>query len=390
MPNICGTPVAVAKANDVLKVLGTAFVPSGKLEPASDWILGRAKEVDTTLKLLADPGAPKNAALILCQQSCVPRMNFYARTHAPVETQVAMSYFDSALMSCLEAIVGCTMDNRAKTIASLPTRLGGLGLTRMSEVATYAHSCVGVKGRQKEISVENAEKQRAALFSTLSGVERAVVLSGSAMTSARVIRDGEIALTDRATEIFVRERLLLQVASAGAKCVCGVAATNAHIQCCERIPGGPRTRRHDLVVQAIASSMRSLGMEATVEPRISQVRSRARPDILCRDHVTDVTVRFCAPASVTEPRQFAAAEIAERQKTAQWAAWSRARDLKFAPLVLENTGAMTKASYAWLRSAVAGQDCVFTTGSAANWLVACVLRAAICGNTQAFVAAMVG
>jgi ribonuclease HI len=384
-----GQPVQCVPHDDVVKILGVAFVASGNTDSASKWLVERAHKSLPAMQKLRNPFLNPQAAVVILQQSLTPRMIFYVRTHVRQEIASAATWFDDNMMACLKDVLKCPVGSRAETIARLPVREGGLGLTSMAELSQFAYECRLVKDAQKKATATMVEHKVAALISSLSGPEQLLRLSHASKWSARIARDGTIALPARAATIFLKERLMIQVANVGdTVCACGARPTNQHVMCCEKVPGGAKIQRHDGVVDAIAKAFTSLGMHPRTEPRMPSACSRARPDILVESSVTDVTIRFPAPASVTSARALAAADRAAEQKWAQWRGWAERRDLSFAPLVFETSGAMLDEGVRWIRQVVGEADCLLATQPAVEYVVAAALAAVIRGNVGVYAAAL--
>jgi len=381
-----GTEIHPVLGDEVLRILGIAFAPSGSLEPVSQWLLKKAEAQAEIMQAI--PGLNPQIAAILLQQCVVPRFTFFVRTHTKAEVQAAATRFDDCVMDCLAKIMGISLDVRSTAIARLPVRLGGLGLTSMAALSDFANNCLHDKGAQKIASTELAERLRSSLFSSLSGPEKNLVLSHSSKTSARIVRDGRVELTSRAAQNFLRERLLIQVAPKEVTRSRGAKPTNQHIMCCQRTTTAGKIRRHDGVVAAVANAFASLGLRPQVEPRVVTSRSRARPDLIVDDLVTDVTIRYPAPASATSIGALNAADKAAAEKNAQWRSWADRRDLRFAPLVFESTGALLEESVSWIRAAVTGSDCLLAPTTAADFVVCAALAAFMRGNVWVVASAL--
>jgi len=215
------------------------------------------------------------------------------------------------------------------------------------------------------------------------------VKSASSKMACRIARDGRVELPHRAATNFLGERLLLPVAPPEVPtCAWGAKPTNQHIMCCQRTTTVGKIRRHDGVVTAVANAFASLGLRPQVEPRVATSRSRARPDIVVDNLVTDVTIRYPAPASVTSIHAQKAADKAAAEKNAQWRIWADRRDLRFAPLVFESTWALLDESVAWIKAAVAGSDCLLAPTTAADMVVCAALSALMRGNVWVVASAL--
>ena len=67
----------------------------------------------------------------------IPKFLYLLRT-APCFTSSGLKTFDQAVRSCLEAITNCRLDDQAFCQASLPVKLGGLGIRRVVDICLPA------------------------------------------------------------------------------------------------------------------------------------------------------------------------------------------------------------------------------------------------------------
>ena len=375
--------------SEVLRILGVAFTPCRETQPVAEWLVEKTKNHIAAMSVLSHPELNPQVATIILQQSIIPRMVFYVRTHVQEEVLPAAEQFDAAVINTLEGIVQTKLSSHAAKIARLPVRRGGLGMTSMVEISEFAHGCLTDKGAQKRATdsmVDNAEQS---LLSSLTGPETILVKSAASKMAARIARDGRVELSHRSALNFLRERLLLPVAPPDVPtCSCGAKPTNQHIMCCQRTTTAGKIRRHDGVVTAVANAFASLGLRPQVEPRVATSRSRARPDLIVDNLVTDVTIRYPAPASATSIGALKAADKAAAEKNAQWRSWADRRDLRFAPLVFESTGALLEESVSWIRAAVTGSDCLLAPTTAADFVVCAALAALMRGNVWVVASAL--
>jgi len=91
------------------------------------------------------------------------------RVQRPEDALAALAWFDMEIMTTLRAIVGMDLTDRAKAIARLAVKLGGLGLRAYVDLADFAHACVKEKGAQKAETQEMDQRHAASLYITLCG-----------------------------------------------------------------------------------------------------------------------------------------------------------------------------------------------------------------------------
>ena len=78
--------------------------------------------------------------LLLLRHSLIPRMGYILRTHDPVVSAKAATEFDGFLTDTMEFFTDATLDQRAKIIMGLPTKLGGLGMPPPTLIANAAYT----------------------------------------------------------------------------------------------------------------------------------------------------------------------------------------------------------------------------------------------------------
>ena len=347
---IDGKPVPTPAPTEVTRFLGTALILDDSQRKSAKWLEEQVEEHRAFFNRLKDKRLSAQTRLALLIAAGAPRLNFLARTHTATNSAEAAKKFDAMILNCLESIVGRKLPPRALILAYLPIRFGGLGISRYEQICTYANDCVHEKGLQKKRGDEIAQTTVDSLKQTLSGLESALLASASSSSASRVLLDTSMRLSDRAMELYILQRLMLQVYTPTTKCVCGATASNQHILTCSRLVGGHRIHRHDAVITAIVESLATVGIPASTEPRIMTIRNRARPDIRSGQYVTDVTVKYDGADGGR------AMEHGFRTKSAQWAEWSRLRDLIFCPIVMTTQGGIHPESLRWLRRVIGEAD----------------------------------
>ena len=369
--------------NKPVRILGSGFVPDGSAAPLKTWLKEQVASHATFFDRLQHPKLKKQPATALLIGAGLPRMNFLVRTHTAEEVIEAATSFDDMVFGTLEAIVGSKVQGTSREIAKLPIRMSGLGLQSQRDLTAYAHDCVGRKGAQREATAKAAEDRLSSILQSLSGNNRHLLAAGAASSAGRTLLSGVMSLSDRAFQLFLKQRLLIEVLGHGIKCVCGCPATNHHVNTCTRLRSNPRQQRHDAVLLALSNSLETLGIRTIVEPH-SSVVNRARPDLLTSGSVTDVTIRY--PAA--ENGQ--AMTMAIKEKTRQWKNWSAERDLDFAPFALNSCGGVAQESRAWLRRCIRSADTPVTAQENVEYVLLAVVRATLQQAVPLFAAASTG
>ena len=300
----------------------------------------------------------------------------------------AAKWFDQEVAATLDQLSGPGADDRCRTIARLPQRMGGLGLRCQADLAMFAHECVGLKGAQRERTALLDSELLTSLLPTLSASEVSILAAGTAHNASCILSDASLRVDDAAFGVYLRQRLLLRVTPAGATCACGEDASNAHLHSCVRIHGGPRAARHDAVVDILHQSFALCGLTSCrVEPTVFS-RNRSRPDLTLLTasgaFACDVTVTYPGRPAVSTGRVLEAATRAERAKEAHWLPWASLSGTRFAAFALETTGGVTKKSRRWLRAALATTSGPMSPASAVQWVLGRVAVAVAVGQRVLF------
>jgi hypothetical protein len=179
----------------------------------------------------------------------------------------------------------------------------------------FAHECVGLKGAQGERTALLDSELLTSLLLTLSASEVSILAAGTAHNASRILSDASLRVDDAAFGVY-----LLRVSPAGATCVCGEDASNAHLHSCVRIHGGLRAARHDAVVDILHQSFALCGLTSCrVEPTVFS-RNRPRPDLTLLTasgaFACDVTVTYPGRPATSTGSVLEAATRAERAKEA--------------------------------------------------------------------------
>jgi hypothetical protein len=123
-----------------VKILGAYHAPEGK-----EWdlkveqcILEHTK-AKHSLFFKRMKSLPSNVALVLLKACGVPRMNYTVRVQDPKVARKACEHFDGCVEEAIEAMACVKLDDDSRTLLSLPTGMGGCGLTSMTEIGPLAY-----------------------------------------------------------------------------------------------------------------------------------------------------------------------------------------------------------------------------------------------------------
>jgi hypothetical protein len=140
--------------DDPIKILGAFHAPEGKEweRRAEECILNHtiAKH---SLFFERLQKLPSNVAIVLLSACGIPRMNYTMRVQDPKVAKKACEHFDGKVLETFESISCTKLDEESYTLISLPTALGGCGLTRTAEIGPLAYaaskSLIGPKDDRK-------------------------------------------------------------------------------------------------------------------------------------------------------------------------------------------------------------------------------------------------
>ena len=372
---------------DQLKLLGAPIRPGG---------IGSALEaISNITRLMTDRSAyiGGHAALFfLSRYTSVPRATYLLRS-APVHQATAeLQQIDDIMRDALSRCCNVELDDDAWTQASLPIRLGGIGMRRLVDVALPAHvaslratedlvrlinsrlpgdrpavleSAVATfKERQcpdldpdaslsqSHLDEMASKKRYDSLLTKTSQIGRARLLAAAAphsgaWLSALPVQSLGLLLPDEAVRVGVALRLGVPVMQPH-RCRCGAMADRLghHSLSCHSDPG--RLPRHTALNDAVYRSLSAAGVTAILEPRGLDRGDGRRPDGLTiapfrrgRMLLWDATctntfgVTHLLECAVSAS---AAARSAEERKRHRYAALCQSYD--FAPLAVETTGVL--------------------------------------------------
>jgi len=95
-----------------------------------------------------------STTLLLLKASGLPRANYLARAQRKEDVMAAAAWFDAQVEETLRCILAMNLDARAREIAAMAVRDGGLGLRRYVELAEFTHECVMETGAQRRKTAE--------------------------------------------------------------------------------------------------------------------------------------------------------------------------------------------------------------------------------------------
>ena len=254
----------------VIKLLGAALWlgENMPIEPITAMVSKSMRKHEPFFTRLREGDLRKSTQLNLLQACAAGRATFLIRVHPAETTFEAAAYFDKEQEKCLRAIVGD--DAQLSDIASLPTKMGGLGLRCVAELAEIAYNSEG-KGAQHIGTADLDDIKERGVRATMSYQDCQIFKSFAAAGM------GPTRASNDAVQLYVRERLFLPIASDGAKCTCGQKLTSHHVHSCPSL-GAARIRRHDLIKKLLVNyAARSYVVRE--EPSRILASSRARPDL---------------------------------------------------------------------------------------------------------------
>lgn len=253
-------------SSGVVKLLGAAAWQRSTDQERSDFVLRRMKKHDPFFERLNIVGL--SYQLALTQMCATGRPIFLLRNHTWEDSAAAACHFDALTEKCLKTIAG--EDAQLSDIASLPTRLGGLGLRSAHDLAEICSVSL-TKGSQHTATLELDEVKLSSIRATMSDRDRQLLRS-FASVNFRGVRP-----PDDAFRTYMRERLFLPIVAQGTRCCCGAELDAPHIHTCPSL-GAARIRRHD-ALKMLLSKYAARRFSVRVEPSRILSTSRARPDL---------------------------------------------------------------------------------------------------------------
>jgi hypothetical protein len=141
-----------------VKILGAFHAPEGEDWDASleQCILNHTK-AKHSLFFERMKSLPSNVALVLIKACGVPRMNYTIRVQEPKVARKACVHFDGCVAEAIELMSCVKLDDESRAILSLPTSMGGCGLTSMAEISPLAYEASKSQGGPKEARLSQDE-----------------------------------------------------------------------------------------------------------------------------------------------------------------------------------------------------------------------------------------
>lgn len=134
-----------------VKILGAFHAPEGAAwdNEVEKCILNHTK-AKHSLFFERMKALPSNIALVLLKACGVPRMNYTIRVQEPKLARKACEQFDEKVAEAIEAMACIKLDDESRALLSLPTGMGGCGLTRMAEISPLAYEASKSQNGPKE------------------------------------------------------------------------------------------------------------------------------------------------------------------------------------------------------------------------------------------------
>jgi hypothetical protein len=142
------------KTEGIIKVLGTYTGDSTEATKAVSLKIRASDILFERLKTL--PNGPCKLAIL--QKCAVPKPNFLFRTHTPEVARQAAEHFESRCHEALRDLLMAELSTEERQVASLPMRMGGVGVTDVTKILQDAYE--SSKGLAM-ISDDNTQSVRA-------------------------------------------------------------------------------------------------------------------------------------------------------------------------------------------------------------------------------------
>ena len=163
--------------------------------------------------------------MAILRSSATCAMTFLVQTQN--ETSTAVAFFDKTVSACAQCILelGDAETNSAITqqLLHLPARMGGLGLTSQTAVASAAHTAATTTISHRQALQQIHVAAHANLVTSLSGPEVSVLTSNG---DSWIADTQALTMSDKAATTMCRMRLLLDVRQGLCRCQRRTAATN--------------------------------------------------------------------------------------------------------------------------------------------------------------------
>ena len=243
---------------------------------------------------------PSNLSLGILKRCTLPRHDYHLRVHKPGASLLLAQEFDKEIRRVL--VKWCDADEDALTLASLPCKMGGLGITSTILKHRYlfdaSRQSIDEQFKPHEAPVEKLEKQRKGMRTTGSQCARtamkkmanseheklAAELKSNPRFSGVIKRSKEANYHLLSTNNYVNPYLFQQTlkmrlaiglpnASSAISCPgCGISESPIgiipHVAGCSKCAGMNCTRKHSHIVRYLSNLCGKAGLPCAVEPRL--------------------------------------------------------------------------------------------------------------------------
>jgi hypothetical protein len=256
-------------------------------------------------------GGPKGFGVLT--RCAVPRFAFYLRVHPSHLTQPIAAEFDARVLAVLEAYAGAQLDDRARAIAHLPLKRGGLGVDCQAARAQTAFD-VAAAGRGGPRAM-NAVNAAAAIVAERTvdelpedPAQRNVLDMARRAGASAWLFAPHVRLDAHEFAAGLRYRLGVTIGPATGICKgCGVSlparALMYHAPGCVRLPGVNATYPHDRVKHALAKLCKEMMIDQEEEPRdlmvdVDGVQKRPDLRVWIGGHVAGDVVQWTSSVAI--------------------------------------------------------------------------------------------
>ena len=280
---------------DTIKVLG-GYIGNNKAVERK--LLEKLEKHNCLFRRLSRMG-PSNLSLAILKRCTIPRHDYHLRVHKPGASLLLAQTFDKEIQQVLRK--WCDADEDALALASLPCKMGGLGITS----TVLKHRYLFEASRQSidehfnpyEAPIENSEKQQKGNKTTgTQGVRTALKklvndehekLAAELKTKPRfsgvMKRSKEANFHLLSTNNYVNPYLFQQTlkmrlavslpSSSNISCPgCGVSESPSgifpHVAGCSKCAGMNCTRKHSHIVRYLSNLCGKAGLPCALEPRL--------------------------------------------------------------------------------------------------------------------------
>lgn len=127
--------------HDPIKILGAFHAPSGKRwDDRMKELIKHHTVTKHSIFFERMSRLPSNIGLVLLSACGIPRMNYTVRVQKPEHVRDACEWFDKKVVKQMEEMGCIDLHKDARDLMCLPTAVGGMGLTRMSDISPLAYA----------------------------------------------------------------------------------------------------------------------------------------------------------------------------------------------------------------------------------------------------------